>query len=393
MVVLKNGIRLLLGIAIVFSFTACGGKEAERELTLGFAAVLTAEGIAPFGIDSLRGAELALEDRPTVTIGDTEFRVVLRTRDSSCSPEGGQAVANRFASDKNIIAVVGPTCSDACRSAIPIFDAAGYTSISASCTAANLTQNESASFNRSVPSDAFQGVVAADFIFDNLGYSGIALIDDGSTYGAGLVEVVSRRFEELGGEVLVHYTVTVGDTDFRALMENIASFGPQLIYFGGFNAEAARLIEQRADAGLAETPFMGADGIFGPEMIELAGEAAEGVYASAPIPVNSEELEAFRERYIETYGEEPPSAYHTNAYDAVNMLLDAIEAVGRLDENGNPMIDRAELADYVRSISNLEGLTGMLNCNATGECAASAVGFYVVRNGEYVDFDGDDDGF
>jgi ABC-type branched-subunit amino acid transport system substrate-binding protein/uncharacterized surface protein with fasciclin (FAS1) repeats len=356
---------------------------------LGFAAALSGEGVSAFGIDINRGVELALEDRPTVTVGGVEFTVELDVQDSLCSPEGGQTVANRFASDDSIMAVIGPMCSSACTAAAPIFDDAGISSVSASCTAATLTNGDFASFNRTVPSDAAQGVVAADYIFNELGFTSIAVIDDGSAYGEGLVNLLVAAYEELGGTIVARDAVTVGDTDFRALLENISSEEPQLVYFGGFNAEAARLVEQRFDVGLEDVPFMGADGIFGPELIDLAGESAEGVYASAPVPASSDALDAFRERYIETYGEEPPSAFNTNSYDAANLVMDAIEAVGTIDDNGDLVVERAALMDYIRS-ATLSGLTGELACDGTGECSTADVAFYQIQDGAYVQLGGED---
>ncbi len=355
----------------------------DGNVVIGVAVGLSGEGIAPLGIDIQRGVELALEDRPTVTVGGVEFAVSLDAQDDLCSAEGGQAVANRFTSDGNVIGVVGPMCSSACLAAAPIFDAAGYTTISPSCTGPVLTTSGFASFNRSVASDGFQGLVAASYIYNELGARTIATIHDGSAYGEGLVSVVAEAFVALGGEVVSADAVTVGDTDFRGLLEDVAQASPDLIYFVGFPAEAARLAEQRADVGLEDTPLMGADGIRGTEIVELAGSSAEGVYASAPISASSEALDAFLARYIETYGEEPPAPYHANGYDAANILLDGIEAVGSVDADGNLVVDRAALAEYVRGVAGVEGLTGVLSNDGTGELSAGSYGISVVTDGAF----------
>jgi len=357
--------------------------SADDELVIGVAVGLSGEGIAPLGIDIQRGVELALEDRPTVTVDGVEFTVAIDVQDDLCAAEGGQAVANRFSSDDSVVGVVGPMCSSACRAAAPIFDAAGYTSISPSCTAPDLTASDYTSFNRAVVSDAFQGRIAADYIFRVLGFTSIATIHDGSAYGEGLVNVVTERFEELGGEVVASDAVTVGDTDFRGLLDDFAQLEPQLIYFGGFPAEAARIIEQRADAGLEDVPFMGADGIRGTEVLELAGESSEGIYATSAISADSEALASFLARYIETYGEEPPAPYHANGYDAANILLDAVEAVGTVDANGDLVIDRAAIADYVRSIVDFQGLTGVLTAEGNGETSVSDIGIYQATGGDF----------
>jgi len=355
----------------------------DGTVVIGLAAGLSGEGIAPLGIDIQRGAEIAVARRGVVTVDGQEFEVALNVQDDQCSAEGGQAVANRFVSDEGIVAVVGPMCSSACRAAAPIFDAAGFTTISPSCTQADLTTAGFSSFNRSVVSDAFQGRIAADFIYQVLGVRRVAAIHDGSPYGEGLVTVLSERFTELGGEIVATDAVNVGDTDFRGLLEDIAQADPELIYFGGFPAEAARLAQQRADAGLEDTLFMGADGINGTEFIELAGAAGEGVYASKAIPASSEEFDQFLAEYEETYGEQPPAPYHGTAYDAVNILLDAVEAVGTV-QDGQLVIDREALAEYVRSVSNFQGLTGVLNADGTGEMSFSDVGIDQVQDGQFV---------
>jgi branched-chain amino acid transport system substrate-binding protein len=354
----------------------------DEPLKLGFAAALSGEGLAPFGTDILRGVEMALAARPAVTVDGVEFAIEVDAQDSLCSPEGGQTVANRFASDEAVVAVIGPMCSSACEAAMPIFDEALYTSISASCTNDGLTKMGSVSFNRTVAPDGLQSVVAAEFLYNVLGVRQIAVLDDGSAYGEGLANLVVAEFEALGGEVVARDAVTVGDTDFRALLQEVEAAAPELVYFAGFNAEAARLLEQMGDVGLEDTPFMGADGIFGPELISLAGAASEGVYASRPVPVEGEALDAHNALYEETFGEAPLSAFNTNSYDATNLLLNAIEAVGVVDERGDLVVDRAALAEYMDS-ATLSGLTGEVVCDVTGECSAAEIGIYQVVDGVY----------
>lgn len=360
--------------------------EAGDPVVLGVAAVLSGEGLAPIGEDIVRGAQLAIVLRPTVTVGDVEFEVVFDVQDDLCSAEGGQAVGNYFASQPSVVGVVGPTCSSACRAASTIFDQAGFTSISASCTNPFLALDFEG-FIRTAPSDAAQGADAAIFIFDYLGLTKIATIHDGSAYGEGLVNVLTESFTALGGEVVAADAITVGDTDFRSTLTSIAAAGPELIFFGGFPAEAARLAEQRADAGLGDVPFMGADGIKTTEFISLAGEVAEGVYVSSPAPVTSEAVEEFIAAYVEEFGIEPTGPYNTNAADAVNMFLDAIEAVGVINSDGDLEISRSALREYLLNYGSeepVEGITGLISCNGDGECVAPLTSFAQVVNGEFV---------
>lgn len=390
-------VTMLISV-VVFSSTAQTDEiivpEGEN-VVLGFAAGLSGEGIAPLGIDIQRGVELAQEDRPSVTVDGVEFMVTVDVQDSMCNAEGGQSVANRFTADENVVGVVGHMCSSACTAAAPIYDSAGFTTISPSCTGPLLSQSGFTSFNRAVASDAFQGSVTADYIFNELGLTRVATIHDGSPYGEGLVNVLTARFTELGGEIVAADAVNVGDTDFRALLEDFSFEDPELIYFGGFPAEGARLMQQLADAGLEDVVFMGADGIQGTEVVNLAGEAAEGSYATAPVPASSEELDAFLERYVATYGEEPPAPFHANGYDSYNIFLDAIEATATVNDDGALVISRQAISDYVRSLSGFEGLIGRLEADGTGETATIDVGIFQVIDGAYeqvfvIDATGDD---
>lgn len=387
---------LLLGLLAVFAAPMAAQEEGDsitiapgENVVLGLATILSGEGLVPLGADIQRGVELALAARPNVVIDGTEFPLTLDIQDDLCSAEGGQAVANYYVSQPNVVALVGPTCSSACRAAGPILDEAGFTLISSSCTAVDLTAEDTGftSFNRTTANDDAQGTQAANFIYNDLGITQIATIHDSSPYGEGLVENVAATFEELGGEVIYADAINVGDTDFRNLLDSVAGSGAGLIYFGGFPAEAARLAQQRADVGLGDTPMMGADGIFTPEFISLAGESAEGVYASTPAPTDSTAYDEFVTLYEETYGTAPTAAFHAYSYDAANILIEAIEMTGSLDDSGNLVVSRSAIAEYVRGFGANEpftGLSGTLSCVGTGECALGGIGFFQVESGAFV---------
>ncbi|HRF95736.1 MAG TPA: ABC transporter substrate-binding protein [Aggregatilineales bacterium] len=385
-------VLVVVALLMVSSMAFAQGEDVivtpDAPVRIGVASGLSGEGIAPLGIDIQRGVELAQTDRPTVVVGGVEFAVELDPQDELCSAIGGQTVANLFTADETIAGVVGHMCSSSCLAAAPIYDTAGFTTISPSCTSPLLTVRGFTSFNRTVPSDGFQGVVAAEFIFNDLGITKIATLHDGSPYGEGLVTVMSQAYLELGGEIVGADAITVGETNYRSTLENLAAGAPELIYFGGFTAEAARLVQQMPDAGLEGALFLGADGMLSPEFVNLAGEFSEGVYASAATTPATDAMAEFLTTYVEVYGEEPPAPFHANAYDAYNVLLDGIEAVGVLDGDGNLVINRAALQAYVRSVTDFEGLTGALNSDGTGEfftAEQAIVTFQQVQSGEFVE--------
>ncbi len=382
------GLHSLTGCVPVRSAEETDGEllafASGSEIIIGLSVALSGSGIAPIGIDIQRGAELALEERPTIQVGDRTIAVRLLILDDLCSADGGQAAANRFVSDRRVAAVIGPMCSSGCRAAAPIFDAAAFTTISPSCTSANLTQSGFRSFNRVVVSDSVQGVVAAHFIYEQLGVTRVATLHDGSPYGEGLAQVVAERFRALGGRIVAEDAISVGDVDYRALIEDIGRESPELIYFAGFAAEGARLAEQRVDAGM-DILFMGGDGLRTDEFTYLAGRESEGVYVSAFLPGGSPALTQFLDRYEERYGQQPSGPYHANAYDAVHLLLDAVQTVAQVTASGDVLVDRAALMNHVRRLSRTAGLSGILNADGRGELLTSAdIGIARIENGIFV---------
>ena len=279
-------------------------------------------------------------------------------------------------------------CSSACTAAAPVFDAAGYATISPTCAAAELTRSEFGSFNRTISSALIQGRHAALYATREMGVRRVAVIHDGSAFAESIAAVFTESFTELGGEIAAADAVAVGDTLFQALLSGIAEAAPELIYFSGFPAEAARLLQQRYDVGLEEIPFFGASAWMGQEVLELAGQRPKGPIASAPIPTTASEeqqaeLDAFHAAFEETYGAAPITPFAANVHDAYEMLRAAVAAVGRRDEEGNLVIERAALAAALRSYGPVTGLTGAIDCDGTGECIASPTGVFQVIDGEF----------
>ncbi len=347
---------------------------AGDPIKLGFSAALTGAGVDVLGIDEQRGAELAVADVNEAG-GVLGFEIELDIQDSLCSAEGGVTVANRFVSDESMVAVVGHMCSAACSAAEEIYADAGYSMVSPSCTAIALTapSNVSEIFSRTAWNDRSQAPAAAEFLISQ-GVERVATIHDGSVYGEGLVNGMADAFIDLGGEVVAELAINVGDTDMRSILEEIAAQEPDAIYFGGFPAEGAFLAQQRADVGLEDVLFMGADGIKATAYIEAVGEAGCNTYASAadPATVEGGSYEKFVERYKEDYGEAPTAPFHAHAYDALMIIAAAIEEVGEVDDDGNLTIDRLALRDAIRATEDYEGLTGVLTCDEYGDCGVSA---------------------
>jgi len=351
-----------------------------------FAWALTVSGAtAPLGEDARGGVEIAIDDKGELLGHPIE----LTGEDTLCNAEGGQAAGTKLAADTTIVAIIGTTCSSEARAAMPLISAAGMTMISPSNTNPDLTNPDHpdhwAGYLRTAHNDLFQGAMAAQFAYNELGLTSAATIHDGSPYAQSLQEVFAKTFTELGGTVTAQEAINVGDTDMKPVLTSIATGAPQIIYFPIFEPEGDLVAQQAKEvSGLETVALMAADGTFADSFPEATGDAAVGMYMSGPyldpaIPAYAE----FLAKWTAKYGGQPPSGYHAFAYDATNIFFAAIEAVAVVDADGTVHIGRQALRDAVYATSDFDALSGKLTCDANGDCATGeALGVYQMGEAE-----------
>ena len=399
----------LLAALIVASMllTACGGAKFECTDAIGcvdiapdepvhIAYMLTISGATAFlGEDSKGAVEIAIDDRGGELLGHP---ILLTGEDSLCSAEGGQTAATKVASDPTVLGVIGTNCSSAATAAMPTISAAGLVMLSPSNTAPALTlegETWQPGYFRICHTDLFQGSVAAEFAYNELGARTAATIHDGSPYADQLQQVFAGRFKELGGTVTFQGAVNVGDTDMRTVLTSVAADSPDILYYPIFEPEGPFITAQSSEiAGLENTTLMGADGLLSDSFPENAGPNVVDMYLSGPY-VSGATYDAFLAKWDAKFGGVPPSGFHAFAYDGTNILMDAIEKVAVVDDDGTVHVGRQALRDAITGTTDYTGLTGKLNCadddysafgitnKSHGDCATGgALGIFQITQAE-----------
>lgn len=176
---------------------------------------------------------------------------------------------------------------------------------------------------------------------------------------------------------IVYYGgIMQGDKDFKSVLTVIKNTDPELIYFGGIYPEGGLLVKQAREIGLT-VPFMSGDGVIDPKFIEIAGaEAAEGTYLTfSPDPNNIPSAKAFIEQYQKRFGELGP--YSIYAYDAINIMLKAIEAAGTTD--GKAIMDKLHSMEF-------SGSMGTLRFDAKGDVTVAPYVVWITKGGKFVEY-------
>ena len=335
------------------------------------------------GVDSQRGVVLAvdyldgkLDGKAGQLLG---HNVELLNSDETCSKEGGQAGATKMAADPKLLSVIGTSCSSAALGvADTIFSKKGMLLISPSNTGPSLTAEgqHQPFYLRTAHNDKIQGAVVADFATQKLTAKTAATIHDESPYSDGLAAVFREVFESQGGKITNDEAVQSTDRDMKPVLNSISQNKPDFIYYPAFNPVCALIAKQaQAIPDLKGTALMGSDGCAAPEYVKVGGKATYGSWSSSPdvtaqVSANAFYGEEFLPAYQKQFGERPISVFNAHAYDAFNVLAEAIKKVAT-DDGGTLTIPRTKLKDEVYKTTDYKGLSGTITCTPSGDCATA----------------------
>ncbi|MFB5084438.1 ABC transporter substrate-binding protein, partial [Symbiobacterium thermophilum] len=221
--------------------------------------------------------------------------------------------------------------------------------------------------------DPFQGQAAANFASRELGLKRAAVFyDKGNDYTIGLAEAFRETFEANGGEVVAWQSYSSEDTDFSAIMTNVAALKPDVLYLPDYYGRVSLIAKAAKDKGI-NVPMLGGDGWDSPDLdsATLAGGYFTAHYSEQD---QREAVQQFATRFQERYGERPDS-FAALGYDAAKLLLGAIERAGSTDGEA--------LRAALQSTQDFPAVGGQLSFDEWGNPIKSAALLQVQADGSY----------
>jgi branched-chain amino acid transport system substrate-binding protein len=240
--------------------------------------------------------------------------------------------------------------------------------ITPGATNAKLQTNGWKTFHRILANDDKQGPGDARLI-KGQGGKAVGVIDDGSEYGKGLADTVRK---ELGDLVKASDAIDPKAADYGAAVNKMKAANVDFVFYGGYYAEAAKLVKQLRAAGVKAT-FVAGDGVLDQGFITGAGSDAEGALLTATGLPPDATPKAFNDAFQAAYGKQP-TLYSPEAYDCAQVFLDAI-AAGKTT--------RGDINTFISSYDK-PGVTKQLKFGPDGEIAGDAVYYSVVQGGKLV---------
>ncbi|MCP4116599.1 MAG: ABC transporter substrate-binding protein, partial [Desulfobacteraceae bacterium] len=199
-----------------------------------------------------------------------------------------------------------------------------------------------------------------------------ATIDDGDPYTRGLSEFFRKTFSKLGGRIVLSAVVNKGDTDMGPVLTAVADAGAELIFIPLFQPEADFIVRQTREMNdLNAIGMMVSIAVMYDTFIQSVGTDGIGMYFAAAFPIKREDKDELVAAYTSRFGEPPQTLLYGCAYDAANLLFNAIEAVGVQEKDGTLHIGRQALRDALYATVDFEGVTGTLSCDEFGDCGVA----------------------
>ncbi len=330
------------------------------------------------GLQEVYGIRYANQMYPTVEVGGTEYTIQLVEVDNKSDKTEAVTAAQKLVSE-GVVGVLGSYGSGVSIAAGDIFADAGIPAIGCSCTNPQVTSGNDWYF-RVCFIDPFQGTVMANYAIQN-GYSTAAVITQlGDDYSSGLGSYFKTAFESLGGTITTEQQFQTNQSDFKAILTNIKSTNPDVIFAPSSITTAPLIIKQAREMGITSVIAAG-DTWENATIIENAGADAEGVVLSTffdeAAPANDEAasfVTGFKE-YLTGIGESDIiPAVSALGYDAYLTLLQAIKDADS--------IDPAAIKEALVNVK-VTGVTGDITFDENGDANKSLAFIKTIKDGKF----------
>jgi branched-chain amino acid transport system substrate-binding protein len=314
---------LLLAWAIAIALFA---RAAAAEILIATAGPMTGP-IAWFGEQYQRAAGLAVADLNAQggVLGES---VRLIVGDDFCDPDQAAALAHKLVSDGAVF-VAGHFCSHSSIAAAKVYEEAGVLQIAPGSASAKLTDEGGPNVFRVCGRDDRQGEKVADYLAEHWTGKEIAVLDDGTTWGAGVANGVRRRLHDLGVSVTVDETFTPGEAEYSALVSKLQAAGVDVFFPGGLHRETGLIFRAAHDRGYDLQLVSSSSSATG-DFPMIAGPAVAGTVMAAAADMRTSPQAAEVVARFRAEGYDPPG-FTLYAYAAVQVWAQAVEAAGSLD--------------------------------------------------------------
>lgn len=362
-----GGILAIIIIAIIIGVAnrAPTTTKTEGNIKIGFLGPLTGDA-ANLGTNSQKGVELAVKEINEAG-GINGRTVAVIYEDGKCNAKDATAAGNKLINLDGVSAIVGGLCSSETMAIAPVAERENVIVFSGCSSNPSITTIGEYIF-RDYPSDAFQGVYAAEIAQEKLDVQDVAILYCLSDWCVGIKDVFKKTLTEAGGIIVAEEGYEQTTNDLKTQLTKIKAKNPDVIYFVGYTEASIIGLKQMKELGI-NTPTLGADAWDDAKIWTEAGVAGEGkMWTVVDTPIS----DAFKAK-MKTVGAEDVTLCTPQFYDAVMILAGIMKRVGT---------DTAKIKDELYKVKDYKGVSGTITIDKSGDLASAAYVTKVAKGGK-----------
>jgi branched-chain amino acid transport system substrate-binding protein len=323
---------------------------------------------------SLKGALIAL-DEINAQGGVNDRRIELVVEDAETKPDKAVSAFQKLISKDMIKVAIGFNGSSEVMACAPTANNTKTVLFSSGGASPRITDAGDYVFRNRL-SGAIEVEEMANIIYNKLGLRNIGILYINNDYGEGYKDVFEKHFKELGGKILFLDAFDQDKTDFRVQLTKLKNLkNLEGIYLIPYVKEGAHILKQAKELDL-NIKWFSANAIEGPELFDIAGDAAEGLmYTVAKYDPHDSLAMGFNKKYRERYGEDS-EMFAANAYDALKIVRMCIEKVGN---------DGEKIKDALYKVKDFKGASGITSFDGNGDVLKSVM-VKIVKGREFVKY-------
>ena len=357
--------------------TALSTVQAQEPIRVAALYALTG-GLSSLDGPSLKGAQLHVEqiNADGGVLGRPLELVVYDTR----TDQQVTATTAQQAVSEGVVAGFGQSDTTFVMSAAPTFQEAGIPFVTSGATHPMLPTWVGEYMFMTAFGDDDQSYAIADYAYDTMGLRRVYVWTDNSMdFTRALSTFFKERFIERGGEIIEEDYFMMGDTDFSAQIARLEAVdpAPDGVFIAAIPSEAGLTVRQIREAGIT-MPIVSGDGFDTQLVSTVPGpELANDVFFSTHTYLADDrpEVQAFIDAYTEFHGNPPENSFAPLGYDAIGLIVNAIENAGSTDPDA--------IRDALAATRDYPAVTGTISYTRETMVPPKPVSIISVQNGEF----------
>jgi branched-chain amino acid transport system substrate-binding protein len=355
------------GLTLLWQSSSSAQAIAGKEIRIGVAVCISGHG-ANVGKREAIGAQAAV-DVINAKGGVNGVLLKLFIEDTASNPQEAVNVVRKLTADHKILAIVGPHYSSEAEATFPLGNRLKIVQICVASSKPGLSAaNRPYAFRNTLTEDKIADAVVKKFKQRyNIKKAAIMTdIKDAVSKSVG-TQVLPQAFKANGIDIITGndpITFQTNDTQFTAQITKLKVFNPDGVGLGALGPDALNIITEARRQGMSQ-PFMSTAPLMEGEVPQKGGKAVEGTFSGTVWDRSDDSAKS--KQFVTAYAKAQqalypgeftkiPDYYAANAYDAVFMIVEAMQKKGATNKPAALEADRTKIMEYFTTLRDFKGV-------------------------------------